>query len=258
MLLLVVTALVAVSVSLSPINYALYSLFLTPTFVLLAELSSGDRSLPWVRIVNTLVGGALSLAGIRLLRPSPEQRRFPDLAAAALFANREHFRQVVDGLLGRNPDGIHLGEARRKMGLSTLEAEDSFQRLLSESWRTPEVIEPLMALLVYTRRFASSVISLSTARREDVQPRAALLEHWAASVDEVLGELLGAVAAERPPRPMPDLMELLTRAEESTPGPAGLPDTLLLRQLERVTRQLQMLHGAAAREARTGPLPQAV
>ena len=67
----------ATCVALLPLNYAAFSVFLTPTFVLLAEANAGDWHLAGLRIINTLLGGALALVGARLLWPTPEWNRLP-------------------------------------------------------------------------------------------------------------------------------------------------------------------------------------
>ena len=73
-----------VSVALLPLNYAAFSVFLTPTFVLLAEAGAGDWHLAGLRIVNTVLGGLLGFAGSRLLWPSPEAARLPAYLAAVV------------------------------------------------------------------------------------------------------------------------------------------------------------------------------
>jgi len=55
-----------------PIGYAYFTLFLTPLFVLVAESSSGDWHLAELRILNTLLGGALALLSAAILWPQPE------------------------------------------------------------------------------------------------------------------------------------------------------------------------------------------
>ncbi|WP_375773142.1 FUSC family protein [Archangium gephyra] len=231
---------VAISVAVISVNYGLYTIFLTLTFVLLAEVGSGDWSLARVRILNTLLGGALALAGSWLLWERPEQELFPEQLAAALRADREYFREVFSAWLGNpgSPDPS-LGEARRKMGLAALNAEASFQRLLSEPRRRTEPLEPLMTLLAYTRRFGAAVIALSPVHHEQATERVrAGLEHFASSIEQVLDDLAGAVAQGRPPVPLPDLS-----------GLPGGEDPLLRAQFERVVRQLTVLHGAASRRA---------
>src|SRR5262249_38953073 len=88
-LLVLIFVFTGVSVSFLRLNYLIYSVFLTPTFILLAELSSGNWHLAELRVIDTLIGGALGLAGSWLLWPSLERDRFPILAAAALRATRK-------------------------------------------------------------------------------------------------------------------------------------------------------------------------
>src|SRR5262249_40517987 len=58
-LLVLIFVFTGVSVSFLRLNYLIYSVFLTPTFILLAELSSGNWHLAELRVIDTLIGGAL-------------------------------------------------------------------------------------------------------------------------------------------------------------------------------------------------------
>ncbi|WNG36265.1 FUSC family protein [Archangium violaceum] len=241
----------AISVAVISVNYGLYTVFLTVTFVLLAEVGSGDWSLAGVRIINTLIGGALALAGTWFLWERPEKELFPAQLAAALRANREYFRQVFSTWLGDSKgQEPTFGEARRKVGLATINAETSFQRLLSEPRRRTEPLEPLMTLLAYTRRFSAAVIAFSTHHERGPERLRATLERFAMKTEQVLEDLAGAVAQGRAPEPMPDFVGLLG-GEGSTEGEVAqrVEDPLLQAQLERVVRQLTVLHGAASRRA---------
>ncbi|XXF76079.1 FUSC family protein [Myxococcaceae bacterium GXIMD 01537] len=235
----------AIGVAVMPLNYALYSVFLTVTFVLLAEVGTGDWSLAQVRIVNTLIGGALALAGTWLLWERPEQELFPEQMAEALKADRDYFREVMSARLeGRQGPDPALAEARRRMGLASNNAEASFQRLLSEPRRRTEPLEPLMTLLAFTRRFATAVVAFSSARHRPLtEPLRTGLERFATTTEQVLEDLADAVLHGRPPAPLPDYAEVLG---SDAPGHEGA-DPLLRAQLDRVVRQLGILHGAAAR-----------
>ena len=126
----------AVSVALLPINYTAFSVFLTPTFVLLAEASAGDWHLATVRVINTLLGGAIALLGARLLWPAPEWRRLPAYLAATLRANRDYLQTVVRSFADRsNAAGEAMRTRRRDAALAAINAEESFQRLLGGAWR---------------------------------------------------------------------------------------------------------------------------
>jgi len=240
MLLVFVTA--GLAIALMPVNYGLFTIFVTLTFVLLAEMETGDWSLAGVRIVNTLIGGALALVGSWLLWERPEKELLPEQMATALRADREFFQQAMSAYLeGRTDADPAVTEARRKMGLATINAEASFQRLLYEPRRRTEPLEPLMTLLAYTRRFAASVISLSSSQHERATGAVrSRLEDFAHTVEQGLDDIADAVARGRSPAPLPDFTGLLGHPSE---------DALLHAQLERVVRQLSVLHEAAARRA---------
>jgi len=244
---------VAISIAVIPLNYGLYTAFLTLTFVLLAEMGTGDWGLARVRILNTLIGGALALAGTWLLWERSELVLLPEQIAAALRANREHFLQVLADRRDASRGGQEsFSEARRKMGLATLNAEASFQRLLSEPRRRTEPLEPLMTLLAYLRRFAASVVSLSATPREAFpERRQAHLEGFADTVGGVLDDLADAVLRSRPPSPLLDLEGWLVNV------PLTEEESLLRVQLERVTRRLIVLHGAVSRRGSRAPLERA-
>jgi uncharacterized membrane protein YccC len=241
----------AISIAVIPLNYGLYTVFLTLTFVLLAEVGTGNWGLARVRILNTLMGGALALACTWLLWERSERELFPRHMAAALRAQREYFRLVFStGLSGKWSGDEALSEAQRKLGLETLNAEASFQRLLSEPRRRTEPIEPLMTLLTYTRRLAASVISIASSFQylgmEGARER---LEPFVGVAGRTLEDLAEAVEAGRPPAPLADLEAVLGG---SAPSPeAG--DSLLWLQLQRAARHLSTLHGAVSRRGTRAP-----
>ncbi|HET6763229.1 MAG TPA: FUSC family protein, partial [Longimicrobiaceae bacterium] len=220
-------------VALQPLNYGAYSVFLTPTFVLLAEVGGGDWHLVGVRVTNTLLGGAIALAGAFLLWPSPESARLPAYAAAALRASAAYLDRALATLLGGAPDG--LADARRGAGLATTNAEDSFQRLLVESGRREDELEAWMALLTYVRRLTAAGTVLATARRLGPVVDAGAVSAFRADAAAAIAELADAVEQERPPGAVPDLR-------------AGAEAAPLLRvHLERAARQVVVLHATALR-----------
>lgn len=249
----------ALCVSLIPLNYGLFTVFATLTFVLLAEMGSGDWTLATVRIVNTLIGGALALAGTFFLWQRSEEERFPTQMAEALRADREFFAVLSTAWQqGEPPAGATLAEVRRKLGLATINAETSFQRLLNEPrWRT-EPLEPLMTLLAFTRRFAAVCTLLASRRSVPTTPAAReALERYARAMDGAMEDLADAVLHRRRPRPLPGL-DALIGWNVPTPDMAGAAlgseAPLLQSQLERLGRQLSVLHAAATRRLEAAPL----
>jgi uncharacterized membrane protein YccC len=222
-----------VGVALQPLNYAAYATFLTPTFVLLAEVGAGDWHLVHVRVINTLLGGALALVGAFVLWPSPESTRLPTLAATAIRRSGAYLDRALGSLLGDDVAG--LADARRDAGLAATNAEASFQRLLSESARRDDELEGWMALLAYVRRLTGAATALATARRLDLPVRHDVLQAFRADAASAVAAVADAVSAERAPAPIPDL-----RADaEAVP--------LLRTHLERAARRIAVLHAAAAR-----------
>lgn len=170
----------AVSVALLPLNYAAFSVFLTPTFVLLAEASAGDWHLAGVRVVDTLLGGGLALLGARLLWPAPEWARLSVFLANALRANETYLRTVVDAFADRSETASRLMRARRRdAALAAINAEESFQRLLGESAISVQALAPVMTLLTYVRRFSVSVAALAVSRHAVDPATAKLLARFA-------------------------------------------------------------------------------
>jgi uncharacterized membrane protein YccC len=227
-------------IALMPVNYAAYSVFLTPTFVLLAEASAGDWHLAGTRVLNTLLGGALALAGARMLWPSPESTRLPGYMARVLRANAAYLRIVAE-LFGDRSEAasVRIRAARRQIGLATANAEESFQRWMAEHTGPSESIAPAMTFLLYSRRFTASVASLSLARHTSSEPAESKLATFADAARAVMDDMADALAGAHGVAPLSDLgaMDLVER-----------PSTPLLRvRVDRLAGQLRMMHEAVER-----------
>ena len=192
---------VTVCVALLPVNYAVFSVFVTPAFVLLAEASAGDWHLAEVRIVNTVIGGTIALLAARLLWPTPESSLLPAYMTRALAANRDYLR--VAATLAREGGPVvpvRLREARRAVGLAAVNAEESFQRLLGEHRGPAKDLEPVMTFLTFTRRFAASVAALALTPLPPDPETTRALHSFADRAAAILDDLSAAVS-ERRPRP---------------------------------------------------------
>lgn len=228
----------AVSVTLLPLNYAAFSVFLTPTFVLLAEASAGDWHLAGVRIMNTVLGGALALAGSRLLWPTPESERLPVYLAGSLRAMRAYLDRVVALFHDRGAEASRsLRAARRDVGLAILNADESFQRLLGEHRGPADELASAMTLLTYARRFTASIAALALSRHSIDAASGDVLVPFARDVGGVLEGLAGALERGGRPAPLADVPD---------PPTAGA-SPLLRGRLSRLRRQLRTLHDAVER-----------
>jgi uncharacterized membrane protein YccC len=237
-ILVIATVFVACCVALLPVNYAAFSVFLTPTFVLLAEASAGDWHLAKTRVMNTLLGGALALGGARFLWPSPERKRFPTYAAAALSSSSEYLAYVIahyDDV--SSAAGERMRALRRAAGLAAVNAEESLQRALGEAHGDTRRLAPALTCLAYTRRYVASVAALAISRHSADRPMTSVLEPFRVFVVTVLGDLADALMEGRSPRPMPAF-----EAAQLT----GV-STLVRARTERLWRQVGTLHDAVAR-----------
>ena len=239
-LLLVIFVLAAVCVAFLRVNYLIYSMFLTPTFVLLAEMSAGDWHLARLRVMNTLIGGALGLAGSWLLWPTPERDRFPELAAQALRAAARHLRLVATMWNTTDDESsVALAAARRDAALAATNAEASFERLVAESARGRRALEPGTTLLAFTRRLVAADIALGTLRHAPEGPAIRTdVTRFAGSLTTCLELVADAVGRRLAPPPC-----------DAAPAAAGAHAELTEPQFHRILRQFEIIHAAAARLA---------
>jgi len=234
-LVLVIGVLTATSVSLLPLNFGAFQILLTPDFLLLATLSTGDWSVAENRALGVLVACALALTGVWLLWPYPERRRFPDAAASVLRADGNYFRQVAASRSGTEPQ---VNAARRDFGLALLDAEASLERLMAEYRGPAHRLEPAMALLTYSRRLAASVTALG--EQKAVARSSDMLEVVATSASGALDALADSLRQGQTPPPIPAL-----------PVRELVDDPVSGKLIERVPRQLEILHGAVEKLSST-------
>ena len=232
----------ATCVALLPVNYAAFSIFLTPTFVLLAEASTGDWHLAGTRVINTLLGGVLALAGSQLLWPSPEKKRLPGYMAAALRANRDYLDRVVSLFADRSTAAGHaMSASRRAAGLATMNAEESFQRMLGESGDARR-LSSAMTFVTYARRLSASIAALALARHSAPELPQATLRDFADSALRVLDDLAEAIESGRAPAPLPTIVS----ADAMRASAAEVPP-LLRARFDRLARQIRLVHDAIGR-----------
>lgn len=232
----VISLLAAAAVVTFPLNYAIFAFFVTPTFVLLAEMHTGSWDLAGARVVHTLIGAALAMAGARLLWSLPERRRFPAYATEALRAARDYLRAAAEAR-AQPALANRLPELRRELGLAIINAGESFQRLVIEEGAGARAPEAEHTLLVYLRRLAAAAVALATAPPLS-PPEAAALRDLVAGAEDTLESLARALAEGRSPPPLPPPAD-----------PAACPSRLRL-EVERIDRPIRVLHSVIARAAR--------
>lgn len=223
---LVVFAFCAASVALLPLSYGVFSVLLTPAFILLAELATGDYGLARVRVIDTLIGGAIALLAALLLWPRWERQRFPAELAAALRASAAWLR--AQGAHGAESEAAE--RARRGAGIAAMNAEASLRRLISAPRAPTAGLEALLVLSLYLRRIHATALAVAAGDGDSARGR-----EVAGAAATFLEDVAACVATGR----APDLGDELARIEAlAEGGGAGL---------SRLARQLAIVHAAAVR-----------
>jgi hypothetical protein len=220
------------------INYALYATFLTPTFILLAEVHSRDAHLIGTRIANTAIGAGLAILGSLAwhIRPS---RQFDGQIAEAYDAARAYLDAVVSAVTGGVPQPsptVHL--ARRALGVEINRCEIALEQMLAE--RAPSTVsEPRMTEVVFLRRLSAAINAFGSTRGvASYGPHHIEIAAFAASTSAALRDLAEATRGEHAVAARP-------RVDRVTADP------VLAARLARIDTVVVALVEAALRAERT-------
>lgn len=228
------------SLAVLPLDYALAIGFLSvgivPFEALLAGAAAPEVGL--LRLLATLLGGGLALAGGFLLWPAFESRGLPACLSTALRSLAAYADLVLGVQAGERVDPQRLAVARQRLGVALTNAQTTLQRLLGELSRGPL---DLAACQLATAMLQRLFVSL-TALRElppATQPSTALAP-FRAHTRAMLEQLADALASGRP---------VASSAVSAGPGPAQhlLDQALLAELLQRISLQLSTLRQAALR-----------
>jgi uncharacterized membrane protein YccC len=150
-----------------PLNYGVFTLALTPLFMMLLNLlDKGDWKLSVLRILETWIGAGLALIGAYLVLPSWQRAELPIMVTKLIRSNAAYFRQVIDLYLGgggrpEDIDRLHLASE-----LASTNAEAVLQRLQSDPIRFRDGAEEWTTLILYLRSLTNSLSSLAEHGRE--------------------------------------------------------------------------------------------
>ncbi len=237
------------AVAVLPLNYGVFVLLLTPVFVLLAEPHPGDWGVAGLRVVNTLLGGAIALAASQLLWPVREIATYAKQLAGLLRDLRAQFAAVTAPGDATAPAwGQNAHEARRRFGLAVTNAEATMQRLITEDAPNPHRVEAAMTILTYGRRMASTMAAIAESRAsgELAQPESVVAE-LASQLDALADALDGSAARVAGAQAVSDASVELSIANESASASELGARSLQIAQLERLRAQLSVMQRAVAR-----------
>ncbi|OTP72719.1 MULTISPECIES: FUSC family protein [Burkholderiaceae] len=153
---LVVFPLVCATMALRPVSYSLFVLFITPTFVLVADFAApGGAELGYAitRLSNNVLGCVVALLATFLLWPSREPARFNQRLIEAIAAN---FAYLAESLGRSKRDELELERLRRAAGLASNNAEEVLARLRLEKLDTSSEDRTGSTALALLRRVAGT------------------------------------------------------------------------------------------------------
>jgi uncharacterized membrane protein YccC len=185
-LLVVIFPLAAATIAFRSVNYTLFVLFLTPLFVLVAELISPGHgeSIAFARAFNNVLGAVLGLAGCLLLWPDPAPQSFREKLARAVDAN------LAYAALAAYPDASleAIETARRQAGINSNAAETTRLRMILEGRRRRAHLDEAALLLAALRRLAgaSAVASLAGGTTVSAAKRAARYDALRAGLSAIV------------------------------------------------------------------------
>ncbi|ASG20955.1 FUSC family protein [Nitrospirillum viridazoti] len=157
-LLAAIFPLAAATIALRSVSYSLFVTFLTPLFVLVADLlhpglNAHGEGIALARAFNNTLGSVIGLAGCLVLWPEREPKSFPHKLAAAVEANMRYATLVVRA--GQTPYA-EIDAARRAAGLASTAAEVTRQRMVLEGRRRKAHLDEAGAVLETLRRLAGA------------------------------------------------------------------------------------------------------
>ena len=234
----VVTVLASLTVATFAIDYAIYALFLTPTFVLLSLPHAHDWRYALVRIGTTLTGALIAVTAMRLLWPERAELELGHLlrrgsaAAGAYVEAMLRFWQVLPEDR-RVAERELLAPARRACGLASNDAEEAVDRVMQEPAFGRRVAaetilrQESLTFVTYLRRLTQSITTLALVGADSSDNRARL---------EPIAARLARLATE-------SRVSTSFYKDEEEPARIDLAEE----QMQRIERQTLVLERAAAR-----------
>jgi uncharacterized membrane protein YccC len=188
----VAVVLAGISASVVRINYALFATFLTPTFVLLAEVHAHDPHLIGTRLANTLLGAGIAIAASLAWHIRPV-RQFDEQIAEAYDAAIAYLDAVVTAVTNNIPQpSPAIQRARRGFGVTINRCEVAIEQILAERVASPAT-EPRMTQIAFLRRLASAITAFGSTRGVAAYgPHHVEIAAFAASITGTLRELAAA------------------------------------------------------------------
>ncbi|MCX4158920.1 MULTISPECIES: FUSC family protein [Paraburkholderia] len=224
---LAVFPLVVATMALRPVSYSLFVLFLTPTFVLVADFATPGASefaFALTRLGNNVLGCVLALLATFYLWPTREKVDYRAYLSDAVRANLAYLRAALE-----SPDRSEkdMERLRRAAGLGSNNAEEAIGRIRLEKLEDSMVDTVTLTVLSVLRKMAGTAtqLRLSTNRRSMHDELGAWIDTTSADIEAALNRTLRPIRHDLPPR------ERLTSLEADAVGEIALMHRLLTERM---------------------------
>ncbi|OAJ51358.1 hypothetical protein A6V36_15510 [Paraburkholderia ginsengiterrae] len=224
---LAVFPLVMATMALRPVSYSLFVLFLTPTFVLVADFASpgaNEFAYAITRLGNNVLGCVLALLATFYLWPTREKADYRVYLNDAVRANLAYLRAA---LASPAPGDRDMERLRRAAGLGSNNAEEAIGRMRLEKLEDSMVDTVTLTVLSLLRRMAGTATQLRlSANRREMHDE---LDAWITAVSEDIDAALNRTL--RPARHALPVRDRLTSLEADAVGELALMLRLLTERM---------------------------
>lgn len=195
---LLVFPLAALSMGLRPVSYGLYSLFLTPVFVLVADVAADPQlqlSNALLRAGNNVIGAVVAIVATYLLWPQRRQANLHRSLSHMIVVNLAYLR----GALQAQPDAAQMHARRREACVVNIESGLLLQRLLREGELESRRIHNARTGVALARRLACTATHIwlderTPATATEIQARAEF-DNWLRDMEDLFERRVTAAAS---------------------------------------------------------------
>ncbi|WP_027775627.1 FUSC family protein [Paraburkholderia caledonica] len=227
---LAVFPLVMATMALRPVSYSLFVLFLTPTFVLVADFATPGASefaYALTRLGNNVLGCVLALFATFYLWPTREKSDYRTYLGDAVRANLAYLIAALESPRRSEKDMERL---RRAAGLGSNNAEEAIARIRLEKLEDSLVDTVTLTVLSLLRKMAGTATQLRlSANRREMQDSHDELRVWLAAVNADIEAALNRTIL--PLRHDLPARERLTSLEADAVGELALMQRLLTERM---------------------------
>jgi uncharacterized membrane protein YccC len=231
-------------------NYVAFSMALTPMIMVMLDLAHpGTVSDSFLRIVHTIIGGALAIVCGYVLFPVWERSKLPAQLAEAYRTTALFLR----ALFALGEERLSVTEMRKRGGLAVANAVNAGQRLLSEPAHLRGNVEPLLASINFCRDIFYSLSAMAHLPKERIaEIRSEPVQRIARTLADDLGNLAVHLETGQPPKPLPKDFALVNDWDQDDPS-AGEPaqdqaiKPWILFYLNALIDQVKLAHDAVRR-----------